>query len=157
MTISPEIISLIALGLALVSFVITVLIYLRVRKFFRTGSGQSFEDAAHSILADLSNLKNFQIEMLKYVEVLEKRLGRSLQVALSKRYNPFKGIGEGGLLSHSTALLSEKGDGVVLSTLSTRDRVSVFAKPVKQFNPLDVELTPEEKEVMEEAKKSVLL
>ncbi|MFZ3020339.1 MAG: DUF4446 family protein [Minisyncoccia bacterium] len=155
MTINPEMFSLLALGITLISLVFTVLIYVRVSKFFRAGSGISFENTANKVLDDLSQLQKFQKELTEYINILEKRVKRSTQIAFSKRYNPFKGTGEGGLQSHSTALLSEEGNGVMLSTLTTRDRVSVFAKPIKNFISSEVELTPEERDIVDEAKKFI--
>jgi uncharacterized protein YlxW (UPF0749 family) len=157
MTINLEILSFTALGISLVSLIFTVLIYVRVNRFFKEGSGKSFEDTAQTLLGNVSNLQNFQQELTEYINALEKRVKRAAQITYSKRYNPFKGTGEGGLQSHSTAILSEEGDGVVLSTLATRDRVSVFAKPLKKFISTDVELTPEEKEIVNEAKNIVSL
>src|SRR3989344_6499288 len=157
MTLSPEILSLAALGISLVSLVFTVLIYVRVSKFFKGSGDQSFEGTARTILEDIDRLQNFERELTKYIEILEKGLGRSTQTTFSKRYNPFKGTGEGGLQSHSTAFLSERGDGVILSSLTTRDRVSVFAKPIKNFSAVETELTPEEKEVLQGAREAVSL
>ncbi len=155
MAINADTFSLLALGITLISLVFTVLIYVRVSKFFKSGSGKSFEDTAHGILENVSNLQTFQKELTDYINILEKRIKRATQITFTKRYNPFKGTGEGGLQSHSTALLSENGDGVLLSTLATRDRVSVFAKPLKGFVSTDVELTPEERDIVNEAKKFI--
>lgn len=157
MTLTPETFSLVALGLSLASLVFTVLIYVKIGSFFKQGNAKSFEDMALQMVSELEGLKKFRTELMEYITVLEKRLTRSMQVALSKRYNPFKGTGEGGLQSHSTALLSENGDGVMISALGTRDRVSVFAKPLEKFESKEVELTPEEKEILEEARKLISL
>ncbi len=145
-----------ALGLTLLSLIFTILIYVRVNKFFRQGSGQSFEGTVANILKNIEALQNFQKELTDYVNILEKRVSRTVAAAHLKRYNPFKGVGEGGQQSHSTALISEQGDGVMLSTLATRDRVSVFAKPIKKFES-EMEFTPEEKETLNEARKILSL
>ncbi len=108
-----------------------------------------------TLSSDVSELGTFRGELETYIEKLEKRLTRSTQAIHSRRYNPFKGAGEGGLQSHSTALLSENGDGVMLSALSTRDRVSIFAKSIKNFACEDLELSPEEKEIIADAKKTI--
>ena len=55
--------------------------------------------------------------------------------------------------SFAVALLSENGDGAVLSSLYARDRMSVFAKPVKNFSS-EFEMTEEEKEVLARARRS---
>jgi hypothetical protein len=67
------------------------------------------------------------------------------------RFNPFKGTGDGGNQSFSTAFVSEKGDGAIISSLYSRDRVSIFCKPLASFES-SFELTDEEKEVLEAAK-----
>jgi len=48
-------------------------------------------------------------------------------------------------------MLNEVGDGVVLSSLYSRERMSVFAKPVKAGKS-EFELSDEEKEVLARAK-----
>ena len=65
------------------------------------------------------------------------------------RFNPFKDVG--GTQSFAVAIVNEEGDGVVFSSLYSRDRMSVFAKPISKGTS-DVELTTEESTVVEEAK-----
>lgn len=59
----------------------------------------------------------------------------------------------GSKQSFATALLNEHGDGVVISTLYSRERTSVFAKPIKKFDS-EYELTPEETQALTEARLS---
>ena len=59
------------------------------------------------------------------------------------RFNPFKGTGGGGNQSFAIALTDEKGDGVILSSLHARDRISIFAKAV-QSGKSELGLTDEE-------------
>ena len=47
-------------------------------------------------------------------------------------------------------MLDEDGNGVVLSSLYSRERMSVFAKPIKN-NKSEYELTAEEKEALKGA------
>ena len=155
MKISSDIFSLIALGLSLSSLIFTVLIFIRVNRFFKKGDGKSFEGTIQGMLENMSSLNDFHKELSAYLKIIETRLRRSMQVSLSKRYNPFKGTGEAGQQSHSTILVSENGYGVILSTLATRDRVSVFSKPIKNFSSGELELTPEEKEILGTAKNSL--
>ena len=79
---------------------------------------------------------------------------RSLQSVETVRFNPFKGSGEGGNQSFSTSFVSENGDGVVISSLYSRDRISVFSKPLSKFQS-SFELTDEEKKVIEDSKKNL--
>ena len=70
------------------------------------------------------------------------------------RFNPFKGTGDGGHQSFATAFLDETGNGIVLSTLYIRDRVGIYAKPLKKGRS-EYELTGEERKAIEEARKQL--
>ena len=48
-------------------------------------------------------------------------------------------------------MLNEDGDGVVLSSLYSRERMSIFAKPILNRKSV-YELTSEEKEALEKAR-----
>ncbi len=99
----------------------------------------------------LSDLSSFRKESEQYLETVEKRLRNSVQAVETVRFNPFKGMGTGGNQSFSTALLDEKGNGVVISSLYSNDRVSVFAKPIVSGKSV-YELSDEEKESLTKAK-----
>ena len=49
------------------------------------------------------------------------------------------------------AFLNDEGDGVIMSSLYARDRMSIFAKPIKKGKS-EFELSAEEKEVLDKAK-----
>jgi hypothetical protein len=84
------------------------------------------------------------------LEKAVERIARSVRSAGAVRFNPFQS-GDGQ--SFAAAFLDEKGDGVILSTLSLRERVSVFAKPVKNYASPH-ELTEEEKAAMRAVQES---
>jgi hypothetical protein len=70
------------------------------------------------------------------------------------RFNPFKGTGSGGNQSFSAAFVNERGDGLVLTSMYARDRISMFAKPLKAFAS-EFELSEEEKESIEKSKQTL--
>lgn len=141
--------SLVAGVLILIAIVIRL--EMRLHKLMRGQKGASLEDAFNSMQKDITDLHSFRDELEKYLSTVEKRVRRSVQAVETVRYNPFKGTGSGGNQSFATALLNEDGDGVVLSSLYTRDHVSVFSKPLKTHTS-EFELTDEEKEVIHKAK-----
>jgi hypothetical protein len=100
---------------------------------------------------NIEKLNIFQKEVIGHFTNVEKRLNRSVQAIETLRFNPFKGTGDGGNQSFSTALINQNGDGVILSSLYSRDRISVFSKPVVKFQST-FELTPEEVEVLNNSK-----
>ena len=65
------------------------------------------------------------------------------------RFNPFPD--QGSNQSFAIGMLNEEGDGVVFSSLYSRDRMSVFAKPIKN-NKSEYELSDEERKVLDRAK-----
>lgn len=143
-----------------VSAVVILLVILVIRlevKIHRLTSGRngkSLEDVILEAHKSISDLQEFQKDSIEYYKDLEKRVSRSIQAVETIRFNPFKGTGEGGNQSFSTAFTSEKGDGVIISSLYSRDRVSVFSKPLIKFGSA-FELTPEEIKTLETAKKNL--
>lgn len=126
----------------------------KMRRVLIGKNARSLEDSIVNISADLKALRNFTKEMETYLTTVEKRLNQSIQSVETVRYNPFKGTGSGGNNSFSTAFLSEKGDGVLLTSMYARDRISMFAKPVKSFAS-EHELSEEENESLEQCKKTL--
>ena len=127
---------------------------IKIHKLLKGKNAASLEDSIVNSLQNLDKLNTFQREAISYFENIEARLGRSVQAVETIRFNPFKGEGVGGNQSFSTSFVNEKGDGVVLSSLYSRDRVSIFSKPLTKFQST-FELTEEEKEVVGSAKNSL--
>lgn len=122
-----------------------------MRRLLRGGNGKSLEEVinkSHDLIVDL---QEFQKDSIEYFRNVESRLKSSVQAVETIRFNPFKGTGDGGNQSFCTAFVSEKGDGAIISSLYSRDRVSIFSKPLSGFES-SFELTDEEKEVLETAK-----
>lgn len=150
---SPQftIISLLLAILAL--FIWLVLLERRFGKLLSGKNAQSLENLIASLGQDINNLEKFKKETEEYLRTADARIKRSVQGVETVRFNAFKGTGEGGNRSFAVALLSENGDGAVISSIYSRDRQSVFAKPVKNFSS-ENELTEEEKEVLNRARQN---
>lgn len=121
----------------------------RLQRFFRGKNGASLEGMVRAIVDEIEAMQKEEEERITYLKNLETRLRRSIQGVGTVRFNPFRDVGS--KQSFATALLNEHGDGVVISTLYSRDRTSVFAKPIKQYAS-EYELTPEETSALEEAR-----
>ncbi len=119
----------------------------RLRKLLAGKNAVTLEGTIVALGNDIRALEKFQSETNTYLDTAEKRLRRSVQGVETIRFNAFKGNGEGGNQSFAIALLSEDGDGAVISSLYARDRMSIFAKPVKKFTS-DFEMTEEEKDAV---------
>ncbi len=125
----------------------------KLRKIMRYKTG-NLGDSIVSLDKDVKSLEHFQNESEKYFESVEKRLRRSVQGLHTVRFNAFKGTGEGGNQSFASALIDENGDGVIVSSMYSRDRVSIFSKPIAHFSS-QYELSEEEGEALERARDKV--
>lgn len=128
----------------------------RLSRLLRGKNARTLEDTIGALGGEVKNLQSSRAEMEQYLKSVEVRLQKSIQGVETIRFNPFKGTGEGGNQSSATAFVNERGDGVVISTLYVRDRVSVFAKQVKGMRS-EFDLTEEEKESLKRAKESARL
>lgn len=76
------------------------------------------------------------------------RLIKAVQKVSVHRFNPFEDMG--GDQSFAIALLDEKDNGLLISSLHARDGTRVYSKPITQ-GKAEISLTEEEKMVLKEA------
>lgn len=124
---------------------------MKLRRFFRGKKGTDLEDTINTLLKEIEDLRRAKDSLFEKSENLDQRLKQSIQGVELIRFNPFRE--SGGNQSFSAALLNEKGDGIVLTSLYSREKVSVFAKPIKEYKS-EYELTAEEKEAISRARLS---
>lgn len=134
---------LIAITLVLTAFVIRL--ELRLKKLLRGDNVNDLEEAILSALKDLERLDISKKNIEKEIQGIKERLKKNVQTVGTVRFNPFKDVG--GNQSFASAFIDENGDGLVLSSLFSREKVSVFAKPLKGLKS-EYELSEEEKEAI---------
>lgn len=138
----------IAVGILAVATIILAIIVIyqerRLNKILKGRGAKDLEDYFNSIESEYRIMKDFAIAMKQYLKTVENRLQKSIQGVSTVRFNAWKGVGEGGNQSFASAFVSEDGDGVILSSLHSRERVSIFAKPIKKGES-QYQLTEEEK------------
>ena len=93
-------------------------------------------------------LKQFE-ELKKKVEKISQTSKASVQKVGIVRYNPFSGVG--GDQSFSIALLDGDNDGVVITSLFSREGNRVYGKAVENGTS-QYSLSNEEKKAIEKAK-----
>jgi hypothetical protein len=86
----------------------------------------------------------------KEIEVTRAELRQTLQHLAMVRYDAFGDTG--GKLSWSMALLDDKGDGVVLTSINSRADARTYAKEIRAFAS-EAKLSPEEEEAIETLRK----
>jgi hypothetical protein len=145
----------ITLGLA-IGFVILLIWNIRLeiknRRLLRGKNAKSLEDSFVAMQKELDGFHKFQGDMEKYLTNVEERLQTTLRGFNNNTFNAFKGMDSGGK-SFATAFVNEKGNGIIISSLQSRDRVSIFAKEVKNYQT-EVEMSEEEEKALTNAKKS---
>ena len=103
------------------------------------------------ILAQFKDLKENFGKISKEIEVLKKENKFNIQKVGIVRFNPFKEIG--GNQSFSIALLDGNDDGIIITSLYTKEGNRVYGKPIKNGKS-EYLLSEEEKEAIERAKGS---
>ena len=121
----------------------------RLKRFFVGKKAKDLEDTIVSLQNDIAELKKSKESMSTEISNINTKLKKSIRGLETIRFNPFPD--QGSNQSFAISMLNEDGDGVVLSSLYARERMSVFAKPVKNSKS-EYELTEEEKEAIKKAK-----
>ncbi len=123
---------LIILGLIVIALVGWVIrLELRLKKLLGGREAKNLEALIVRLGEEVTNTNGVNQEIQNYLIEMEKRLKRSVQHVRTIRFNPFPD--QGGRQSFVTALLDERGNGTVISSLYARDQVSVYAKPIINY------------------------
>lgn len=122
----------------------------RLTRLLRGGKTKSLEETIHSLENETKSLASFRKEMEVYLRLVEKRLSKAVQGIGTIRFQAFKGIGDGGNQSFASAFVNEKGDGLILSSIYSRDLVGIYAKPLEKGSSR-FELSQEEKDAVAKA------
>lgn len=121
----------------------------RMKKFFLGTKAQDLEQVLMTVSKQMSELKETQNKINSHLVEVDERLSKSIRNIEMVRFNPFEE--SGSKQSFAVAMLNDEGDGVVMSSLYARDRMSIFAKQISKGKS-DIELSTEEKEVVDKAK-----
>ncbi len=136
-------------GAIVILFVWVLMTEYRFRKFFAGTKAKNLEDVMIKLGSQMAELKDTQIEINKHLVNVDKRLDKSIRSVETIRFNPF--LDAGSNQSFAISFLNDEGNGIVMSSLYARDRMSIFAKPITNGKS-EFELSTEEKEVLEKSK-----
>jgi hypothetical protein len=137
-----------SIAIAILSLLWVIFLEYRLRKLFRGHAVSSLEDILRGLAAEVEAVQDQNVAHGEALSTLDARLKKAVKTVTTVRFNPFREMGSNQ--SFAAAFLNDDGDGVVISTLMSRDRTHVFAKPVKQFVS-EHDITPEERQALEEA------
>lgn len=145
MNLDPIYITYALIAVIAILLILAVRLEFRIRRLLRGDSIKNVEGTIIAALKDIEKLTKSKLEIEAEIQNIKSRMRRNIQTAGTVRFNPFEDAGSNQ--SFASAFLDDHGDGVVISSLYSRDKVSVFAKPIKQLKS-DYELSDEEKEAM---------
>ncbi len=121
------------------------------RQMFTLTSGAEEVDVLEAVSEHIRKVEEAgrrQDRIIREQQRINERLGRTLQNVGLVRYNAFGDIG--GELSFSLSLLSDEGDGIVLSNIRGRNESMVYAKRIERGRS-KVTLSEEEEEAVSRA------
>jgi hypothetical protein len=158
-TSTTGVIALVALALALIASVLTVVLQVRLKRMRAAqivvlGDAGERDLASHALglqqaFEDLRSLTERGAEQIKgRLDLHGQRLDRSISHSAVVRYDAYGELS--GRQSSSVALLDELGTGVVMSSILHRDQARMYVKGVHEGKS-QYELSPEEQEAIETA------
>lgn len=136
-------------GAVILLLIWVIVVERRLRRFFLGKNAESLESLMVDVSKQVENLKNTQLEINKHLITVDDRLNKSIRRVETVRFNPF--LDAGSNQSFAISFLNDEGDGVIISSLYARDRMSIFAKPITSGKS-EFELSTEEKEVLKKSK-----
>lgn len=140
---------LVALVIALLGWIARL--EFRLHRFMRGSTAGNLEGAITTMASEHSRLAEAHKALERSSQELRKLLGDAIRGVSVVRFNALAGD-TSGKQSFAAAILSERGDGVVLSSMHARENARVYAKPIRHFAS-EHELTNEEKQAILEARK----
>lgn len=140
-----------ALAVSVIALAISMAIHFRIKKIFRSANVPDIERlmALHS--KTLEEFVKFKAESMSYMQTLNVRIKKKTNNVATLRFNPFQREGIGGNQSFASVFADEEGDGVVITSMQTRERTNVFAKPLKNWQS-EYNLSEEENRAITQAK-----
>lgn len=128
-------IDLIALGLAAIAALISVVALRRLGATRRRSGAEALPEDVHGLRQEVAALRTEARDALRHLAVV--------------RYDAFGDMG--GHLSWSLALLDDGGHGVVLTSIHGRSEARTYAKNVSSWSS-EQQLSPEEEEAIASAR-----
>lgn len=142
---------LIILGIwLLVTNVVLFQIYGKYKRLMKGIKKKKLQDLLENIHSELTEQKTTTKELQSWFEKLEKQEENHIQKLGFVRFNPFSDTG--GDQSFCLAILDGHDNGIVISSLHSRENTRLYAKSIKKSKTEGRELSKEETEAVKRAK-----
>jgi hypothetical protein len=156
LTSTVGIIALAGAGVAALSLLFCVVLWVRVRRLRLAQKAVLGESGSRDLVTHAERLQSSFEDMRRSVQEAveqldsqlaanEQRLDRAISKTAVVRYDAYNEMS--GRQSSSMALLDEAGTGIVMSSILHRDQARLYVKGVRSGEP-EYELSPEEDEAV---------
>ncbi|MBP6908229.1 MAG: DUF4446 family protein [Candidatus Pacebacteria bacterium] len=135
-------------GIIVILLVWILLIERRLRIFFSGTQAKNLEDIFTALITNIRELQEKNDATDARLTIVDKRLNTSIRSIQTRRFNPFEDAGSNQ--SFAISFLNDEGDGVIISSLYARDRMSIFAKPISKGTS-EFDLSDEERDVLKKS------
>jgi len=135
-------------GIIVILLVWILLIERRLRIFFSGTQAKNLEDIFTALITNIRELQEKNDATDARLAIIDKRLNTSIRSIQTRRFNPFEDAGSNQ--SFAISFLNDEGDGVIISSLYARDRMSIFAKPISKGTS-EFDLSDEERDVLKKS------
>lgn len=125
-----------------------LMIELRLKKIFAGTKARNLEEMIVLFGKKINQIGEKEEIIDKHLTTIDNRLNKSIRNVETIRFNPF--VDAGSNQSFAISFMNDEGNGVVMSSLYARDRMSIFAKPIINGKS-EFELSSEEKEVLDKS------
>ena len=132
-------------GVVVIILLWILMIEIRLKKIFAGTKARNLEEMIVIVGKKISQIEETQTKIDKRLVIVDDRLNKSIRNIETIRFNPF--VDAGSNQSFAISFLNDENNGVIMSSLYARDRISVFAKPIINGKS-QYELSKEEKSVL---------
>ncbi len=149
---NPTLLNFLFTFLVLWLLVLSILLWQNIRHYNRLTGGikkQELREILEHLLFQLKENKRETKELKQWLKALEEEEKFDLKKVGFIRFNPFSDTG--GNQSFCLALLDGHDNGIVISSLHSRDQTRVYAKAITQGKTEGQQLSRDEKEAIQTA------
>lgn len=145
---------LIILAVLVIADAVLVFLFLKTKKkikiFMKGGKVIDIEEVVTEQTKIIRDVKNDIKKLSDWNEKLQKISDISITKVGVVRFNPFKDTG--GDQSFAVALLDSNNNGLVISSLYSREGTRIYTKPIEAGKSINYNLSEEEGEAINKAK-----
>lgn len=143
------VVSCASLIIAIIAIVTTMRSKRQVQTLCTGKTGVQLEDVIMHNNEKITEFDNEIQELFAISNTINKHAHKSIHRVGLVKFNPFHDYS--GNQSFALALLNSANDGVVISSIHTREGTRIYTKEIKKGAPVKNELTNEEKEAIAQA------